>query len=109
MAGARIGSMSDDFLLSDNLDAILNLLEEDEEIENGFFSAAENFTKTEFLSLPEICKSLGGLNRHVNSKHIKKTSKETKLFLNQETLLENIQEIQHAAIKNDCYPQKIKD
>ena len=24
-------------------------------------------------------------------------------------MLENIQEIQHAAIKNDCYPQKIKD
>ena len=47
MAGARIGSVSDDFLLSDNLDAILNLLEEDEEIENGFFSASENFTKTE--------------------------------------------------------------
>ena len=46
MAGARFGSMSDVFLLSDNFDAILNLLEEDEEIENGFFSASENFTET---------------------------------------------------------------
>ena len=37
-----------DFLLSDNLDAILNLLKENEEIENGFFQLLKISQKQSF-------------------------------------------------------------
>ncbi|XP_031553408.1 uncharacterized protein LOC116290505 [Actinia tenebrosa] len=64
---------SEEFVFGDNLEAILDILEADEDIEREFLEAVDEVKKDEVTCefCNKKCKSIRGLKRHITMKHDK--------------------------------------
>jgi hypothetical protein len=115
MASSSINNS--EFLLEDDFDAILSLLEDDSEVDSTFLAAAETIVPSiEQFTCPrcaiKVYKSLSGLNRHIKSKHQDRegeTENETGTFkLTEESLLENLVNVKLSCTENKCYHKNIR-
>ena len=107
---ATASNSADDFIFEDDFDAILAVLEEEENIDKEFETAAHNTSKQE-MECPHCTKkykTICGLRNHIKCKHTFTSHKSSEPILSCEDLIKMLSSVKTFIVNNENYLQTVR-